>query len=284
MRELAGCTAVVTGAASGIGLAMARRFAAEGMSVVMADVEAAALDEAVANLPSAAEPVLSRVCDVRDPAAVAALAEAAEAMFGPVHVLCNNAGVAASGLTWEQSVADFEWVLGVNLWGVINGMHAFVPRMLSGGHEGHVVNTASMTGIAPGPAVGAYGASKAGVIALTESLQHDFAAAGSRLRAHVLVPSFTASRILESARNRPGAAPGPESTGRDDLGPDDAVRVAALASMAQAQSAEHVAAVVVDGLRHDRFWLIPDPRAMARVERRHREMRADAAAVSIEAI
>jgi NAD(P)-dependent dehydrogenase (short-subunit alcohol dehydrogenase family) len=258
--DLGGRVGVVTGAASGIGLAIARALAAEGMALVLADVERGALDEAAASFTT---PVTTRACDVSQAADVQALAEHAFAEHGAVHVLCNNAGVSSSGLTWQQTEQDWQWVLGVNLWGVVHGIRAFVPRMLETGEPGHVISTSSMSGLAPGPGVGAYGASKAGVIALTESLQMDLVATGAAVRAHVLLPSFTRTRIMESNRNRPadlgpGRAAG-EGTPESGM---DRERVKALLS--KGQDPDEVAACVLDAIHHDRFWIVPFPDSLAR--------------------
>src|SRR5690242_3542400 len=159
MKDLAGKVAVVTGAASGIGLGLATRFVAEGAKVVLADVEKPALDDAVSKLEADGGEVAGVVTDVTVPAQVDALADAAFARFGEVHMLCNNAGVGGGGLSWEAPLSTWEWVLGVNMWGVIHGLRAFVPRML-GQPEGHVVNTASVAGLVAAPFMGPYNASK----------------------------------------------------------------------------------------------------------------------------
>jgi NAD(P)-dependent dehydrogenase (short-subunit alcohol dehydrogenase family) len=264
MEELDGRVAVVTGAASGIGLAMARALAAEGMHLVLADVEAGALADAAATLTGAGKGAVSaRVCDVSSADSVQALADAAFAEHGAVHVVCLNAGVSSSGLTWQQSEADWAWVLGVNLWGVVHGIRAFVPRMADAGQDGHVVATSSMSGLAPGPGVGAYGASKAGVIALMESLHMDLVATGSRLRAHVLLPSFTRTRILESQRNRPGASGAGRSAadGTPESGLDRS-RIQAL--LARGQDPAEVADCVLAAFRADRFWIVPHEPSLER--------------------
>jgi NAD(P)-dependent dehydrogenase (short-subunit alcohol dehydrogenase family) len=264
MEDLDGRVAVVTGGASGIGLALARTLAAEGMHLVLADVEAGALDEAAASLAGVGKgSVSARVCDVSSAESVRALADAAFAEHGAVHVVCLNAGVSSSGLTWQQTEADWAWVLGVNLWGVVHGIRAFVPRMVEAGEDGHVVATSSMSGMAPGPGVGAYGASKAGVIALMESLHMDLSATDSRVRAHVLLPSFTRTRILESQRNRPDAL-GPGRSAADGTPESGMDRSRVQALLAQGQDPAEVADCVLRAIRADRFWIVPHEPSLER--------------------
>jgi NAD(P)-dependent dehydrogenase (short-subunit alcohol dehydrogenase family) len=258
--DLDGRVGVVTGAASGIGLAIGRALAAEGVRLVLADVERGPLDDAAATFTT---PVTTRVCDVSRVEDVHALADHAFAEHGAVHVVCNTAGVSSSGLTWTQTERDWEWVLGVNLWGVVHGIRAFVPRMLETGEPGHVVNTSSMSGLAPGPGVGAYGASKAGVIALTESLHMDLVATGAAVRAHVLLPSFTRTRIMESNRNRP-ADLGPGRAAGDGTPESGMDRERIKSLLAKGQDPDDVAACVLDAIHHDRFWIVPFPRSLER--------------------
>lgn len=194
---------MVTGAASGIGFAMAEGFAAEGMGVVMADVEATALEEAAAKLVATGADVLAVLTDVRHAEQLEALAEQTVSHFGAVHVVCNNAGVAgtAGGPLWETPLADWEWTLGVNLWGVVHGVRAFVPRLVAQG-EGHVVNTASMAGLVSGVG-GPYGVSKSGVVSLSESLHLSLQMAAPAVGVSVLCPGWVNTRIGEAERNRP---------------------------------------------------------------------------------
>ena len=164
MKDFKGKTAVVTGAASGIGRGLADRFAAEGMNVVLADVEQGALDQAAKEMTAAGATVLAVRTDVSKLADIEALAEKAYARFGAVHILCNNAGVGGGRGTWDSTQADWEWVLGVNLWGVINGVRTFVPKMLAGGEDGYIVNTASVAGLIAGAGGPSYTVSKFGVV------------------------------------------------------------------------------------------------------------------------
>src|SRR5262245_40649750 len=218
MQELQNKVAVVTGGASGIGLALARAFLAEGMRVVIADVEAAALDRAAKEL-EAGDRLATVRTDVSDAASVEALAKRTYDEFGACHVLCNNAGVGApSANVWETTVNDWKWVHGVNVMGVVHGILAFVPRMLAAGDEGGVVNTSSGDGgIAPMPAASVYAASKAAVTSVTECLAAQLESEGTNLRAAVFYPSggllktglWTAdrNRPTELARERPRSTP-----------------------------------------------------------------------------
>ena len=210
MNDLDGKVAVVTGAASGIGLGMAGRLAAAGMKIVMADIEVEPLHAAAADLEASGAPVRAQVCDVGDGDQVDALADAAVAEFGAVHVACNNAGVGGGGPMWELTAHDWEWVLGVNLWGVIHGVRAFVPRMIEAG-EGHVVNTASIAGLTSAPFLGPYNVSKHGVVTLSETLARELAVTEHNVGVSVLCPAWVRTQIHQSSRNRP-----------QDLTPDEA--------------------------------------------------------------
>jgi NAD(P)-dependent dehydrogenase (short-subunit alcohol dehydrogenase family) len=205
MREFAGKVAVVTGAASGIGRALAERCAKEGMHVVLADIEPAALDRAATELSAGGAEVLAVTTDVAKAGDVEALAQQTLEAFGAVHLLCNNAGVGAGTTVWESTPADWEWVLGVNLWGVIHGVRAFVPIMLAQGDECHVVNTASIAGLIAGPGLGVYKVTKHAVVTLSETLHYDLAMRGAKIGVSVLCPEWVNTRIMESARNRPNA-------------------------------------------------------------------------------
>ena len=203
MEQLAGKVAVVTGAASGIGLALAHRFASDGMKLVMADIELAALDRETAALADAGVDVLAVPTDTSLAADVEALAEATVARFGGVHLVCNNAGVGSRGLKLaDLPRRDFEWVIGVNLWGVINGIRAFLPRLLAQ-DEGHIVNTASVSGLYHHPRMGPYNATKAAVVALSETLQYELDDDGSNVGVSVLCPSWVRTNISTAVRNLP---------------------------------------------------------------------------------
>jgi NAD(P)-dependent dehydrogenase (short-subunit alcohol dehydrogenase family) len=197
--------AVITGAASGIGHSLAFRCAQEGMKVVLADIEEAALCRTAAELQDAGAQVLTVVTDVSKAGDVITLAQQTLATFGAVHLLCNNAGVGAGTTVWESTLADWEWVLGVNLWGVIHGLRVFVPIMLAQDTECHIVNTASIAGLIAHPGAGIYKVSKHGIVSLSETLYYELAEQEAKVHVSVLCPSGVITRILDSARNRPAA-------------------------------------------------------------------------------
>jgi NAD(P)-dependent dehydrogenase (short-subunit alcohol dehydrogenase family) len=252
MDDLNGKVAVVTGAASGIGLAMARAFAGQGMKVVLADVEEVALEKAVAELPEGSE-VEAVHCDVSDPAQVDALRDTAVDRFGTVHVVCNNAGVSTGGPIWSHSPADWEWVLGVNLYGVVNGVRSFTPLMVEQG-EGHIVNTASMAGLSSPPFMGVYNVSKHAVVTLSETLYGDLALAGAEgVGVSVLCPGWVQTRIHEAGRNRPGSVEAP----MQESAPGFAEIAAAL--IAGGLDPDDVAQMVVDAIVQRRFYILTHP-------------------------
>lgn len=203
MREFSGKVAVVTGAASGIGRALAERCVQEGMRVVLADIEEGALRRTEAELRSLGAEVLAVRIDVSKAGDVEMLAQRTLEHFGKVHLLFNNAGVLTSlfANVWESSVADWQWMLGVNLWGAIHGVRVFVPLMLAQGEEGHIVNTASVAGLIPGFSV--YGVTKHAVVALSEALESQLGERTKQIGVSVLCPGFVNTKILEAARNRP---------------------------------------------------------------------------------
>jgi NAD(P)-dependent dehydrogenase (short-subunit alcohol dehydrogenase family) len=248
MDRFQGRLAVITGAASGIGLALASRAAREGMRVVLADVEAKALETATESLRASGATVFPHQIDVRDEAEVEALANRVYNEFGAVHLLCNNAGVLNRNKpTWEHSIADWQWVLGVNVWGVVHGIRAFVPRMLASGEEGHVVNTASMAGLVTGGiGTAVYDASKHAVLSLSESLFKDLAIAQNKVSASVLCPGAVNTNIFTAERNRP-----------TDLSPGGAgVPGAATEFPDESFPPEEMANQVFDAVRANRFYVL----------------------------
>lgn len=252
MQDLAGRVAVVTGAAGGIGRALARRFGAAGMRVVAADVETGPLGETVGLIREAGGTAVAVPTDVSDGAAVEALARAALAEFGRVHVVCNNAGVFAGGTTWGASVADYAWVLGVNVWGVIHGIRTFVPILLEQGEPGHVVNTASMAALTSSPYAGPYAMTKHAVLALSECLYHELHAAGAPVGVSVLCPEAVATGIARSERNRPAAFADDGTASPERALVNDALAKSTAAGLAPEVMAERVERAILE----DRFYVI----------------------------
>jgi NAD(P)-dependent dehydrogenase (short-subunit alcohol dehydrogenase family) len=257
MNELKERTAVITGAASGIGFALAQRAAREGMRLVLADIDEPKLAAAAQTLPVAEGSLLTMRIDVSREADVAALATAAFARFGAVHLLCNNAGVGLTRLSWELTTADWEWILGVNLWSVIYAIRHFVPRMLQQQTDSHIVNTASVAGLLSTPAMAAYNVSKHGVVTLSETLYAELRAQQARIGVSVLCPAWVPTAIHTSERNRP------ERFGTAT--PPSAASAAYHARMSQAVksgrlTAEDMASAVFDAVAADRFYVIPHAR------------------------
>jgi NAD(P)-dependent dehydrogenase (short-subunit alcohol dehydrogenase family) len=283
MDDLTGRVAVVTGGASGIGRAMAQRFAAEGMRVVLADVEAPALDAAVADLNSRGHDAIGVVTDVADFESVARLRDATLDTHGAVHVLCNNAGVGAGaeGHMWDHELNDWRWALGVNVWGVINGIKAFLPAMVDGGQDGHVVNTSSGNGgIAPLPSTPIYALTKSAVVTLSESLYAQLEAAGvsGRIGASVLFPGPNMLRtgLFSSWRNRPPemANATPRTTPPTTIESFEK-RMAEAGVQITYTPPEEVAGRVVDAIRSRTFWILPpSERSDAQIEARAASMLA----------
>jgi NAD(P)-dependent dehydrogenase (short-subunit alcohol dehydrogenase family) len=264
MKDFAGKVAVITGAGSGFGREFARHGHALGMKLVLADVQGDALNAVVAELGNAGATVIAEVIDVARGEDVQRLADRAYAELGAVHLLFNNAGVGCGGLVWENSDRDWQWVLGVNLWGVIHGIRHFVPRMIDGGEPGHVVNTASVAGLVCPPNMGVYNVSKHAVVALTETLAHDLRLAQARIGVSLLCPAFVPTGIAESHRNRPAELRG---------GPPTASQRAAHAALTKAVdsgklTAAQVAQTTFDAVAAERFYVLTHPQILPTVELR----------------
>jgi NAD(P)-dependent dehydrogenase (short-subunit alcohol dehydrogenase family) len=267
VEDLSGKVAVVTGGASGIGLALAHRWAAEGMKLVLGDIEADALERAAASLPSGTE-VVTVVADVSKVEQVEEIRLSALEAFGAVHVVCNNAGVGAGGAIESVAVADWEWILGVNLWGVIHGVRTFLPLLQDQG-EGHIVNTASVAGLFSAPYMGPYNVSKYGVVALSETLFNELAIAQSNVGVSVLCPSWVKTRIAESGRNRPG-------------GPGDPEEAAAITEVindfiSTGIDPADVADRVAEAVKVRRFWILTHDDTRAAVSARTTSILEDGA-------
>ena len=264
-------TAVLTGAGSGFGLECARIGAKLGMNLVLVDVQQDALDKATAELQAAGAKVLSRRVDVSDADQMAALGQATFERFGAPHLVFNNAGVGSGGLIWENTLKDWEWVLGVNVMGVVHGLRTFTPMMLEAakndpGYQGHIVNTASMAGLLNPPNMGVYNVSKHAVVSMTETLYQDLSLVTEQISASVLCPFFVATGINDSGRNRPGAMKDADIklTRSQQIG--QAMTSKAVTS--GKVSAADVAAMVFDAVAANRFYIYSHPKAIKSVQTR----------------
>ena len=267
MKQYQGKTAVITGAASGFGLEVARIAAARGMNLVLCDVQADALDQAAAEF--AAYPLLTQLVDVSKAEQMDALAAAVKSRFGAPNFVFNNAGVGSGGLIWENSLADWEWVLGVNLMGVVHGIRLFTPMMLEAAaadpdFEGHIVNTASMAGMLNAPNMGVYNVSKHAVVALSETLFQDLALVTEQLHCSVLCPFFVPTGISQSHRNRPGEL----SSGRVTRSQMISQAMSDKAVSSGRVSAAQVAAMLFEAMDEERFYIFSHPQALASVQTR----------------
>jgi NAD(P)-dependent dehydrogenase (short-subunit alcohol dehydrogenase family) len=263
MKELAGKVAAVTGAASGLGRAMALAFADERMNLAIADVDEKALQETLNALKSKGVKAFAMKVDVSKDNDVEAFAARTVAELGGVRVVCNNAGVSPLGAVWENSPGEWEWILGVNLWGVIHGVRAFAPRLIAQG-EGHIVNTASVAGIINPPGSGAYNVTKHAVVALSETLLHDLRERGSPVGVSVLCPAYVPTGIADSERNRPaGVIPSQKS--KETLARETMLKKAVNSGRL---SADDVAKSVVAAVKEERFYILTHPRIKGAIQAR----------------
>lgn len=274
MKNFQDKVAVITGGASGLGREFAKRAAGLGMKLVLADVQQDALDATRAELEGEGAQVLAMICDVRKGEQVQALADATMARFGAVHLVFNNAGVGSGGLIWENSEADWEWVLGVNLWGVIHGVRIFTRLMLECAkndpqYEGHIVNTASMAGLLNAPTMGVYNVSKHAVVSLTETLYQDLQLVEAPVGASVLCPYFVPTGISQSHRNRPEDV---KMTGGPTASQKAAQAMTVKAVESGKVSAGDVAQMTFDAIRDGQFYIYSHPGALGNVGERMDEI------------
>lgn len=280
MQQLADKTAVITGAAAGIGLAMAERFAREGMKVVLADIDGPALTAALQGLKAAGHDVAGQVCDVTSERSVADLADFATSTYGELHLVCNNAGIGGGAADdrplWEASVADWKWVMDINVWGVIHGIRTFVPLLMRQGKPAHVINTASKAGLLAGTSL--YSTSKHAVIAMTEGLHAQLKLAGASVGASVLCPGAVNTNLKKnSERIRPaGAPPGPAAAALPGAGTDFMAdyRGTVQTRMAAGRSPADIAEMVVRGLHDGDFYILPGVQEDGPIEARFDNIRA----------
>ena len=270
MKTFRDRVAVITGGASGLGRAMAERFAREGMKIVIADIDAAALDRTAIEIRSTGARVLAVRTDVSRAAEIEALARAALDEFGAAHLVVNNAGVGPLGAVWESTERDWLWTLGVNLWGVIHGVRVFTPILLEqavkAGTEGHLINTASVAGLISPPGMGAYNASKHAVVALTETLHHDLARRTDKVKCSLLCPAYVPTGIADSERNRPEALRDANRAKSDEqLALEDGLRKAVHSGKI---SAADVAERVFDAVRDERFYILTHERIKSAIAAR----------------
>jgi len=257
MQQLRGKVAAVTGAASGLGRAMALAFAREGMHLALADVDEKNLAETKRMARELGVDTIAMRVDVSQSEEVEGYAERCIEALGGVHIVCNNAGVSPVGAAWENTVADWEWTLGVNLWGVIHGIRAFVPHLIAQ-DEGHVVNTASVAGLISPPGMAVYNVSKHAVVTLSETLHHDLRRQRSRVAVSVLCPAYVPTAIADSERARPGVLANPPGTQSAAQRATEAMVKKAVAS--GKISADQVADVVLDAIRRERFYILTHAR------------------------
>ncbi len=266
MKDLKGKVAVVTGGASGLGRAMALHFAREGMHVAIADIEQAKIDAVVAELKALGVDAIGARTDVSRGEEVDALAKRVVADLGGVHVVCNNAGVSPLGLAWENTVADWQWMLGVNLWGVIHGVRAFTPLLLAQ-DEGHIVNTASVAGLINPPNSAMYNVTKHAVVALTETLHHDLGERKSKVGCSVLCPAYVPTGIADSERNRPPELTNPSSMRKsaEQLAKEAMLQKAVRSGRL---TADDIGAAVLSAVKEDRFYILTHPKIKGAIQAR----------------
>ena len=275
LKELSGKTAVVTGAATGIGLALARKYASVGMKVVLADRDSTALEKAASELAQAGHSILAVEADVAAAGDVERLATKAYDKFGSVEVLCNNAGVLGRILpSWQQPLENWKWVFDVNVQGVVNGIYSFVPRMIEQGTDAYVLNTGSIAGMVTGPFFAPYNASKHAVVALSECLHHELRAMRTKVRVGVLCPGWVHTGLAKSEERLPAALRAANAA--VETPPVAVERDRSVRQMVDdAISPERVAELVVEAIREDRFYIFPHPERKADVQARMEDIVAE---------
>ncbi len=269
MKQFTDRVAVVTGGASGLGRAMAWRFAREGMKIVLADIEQTKLDTTLGEFQEAGHEAIAVQGDVSRAADVESLAEQTLAAFGAVHIVCNNAGVAPGGLVWEHTVKDWEWAMGPNVWGVIHGVRVFTPILLKQNTEAHIVNTASVAGLLSLPGMGLYCVTKHAVVTLTECLHHDLVENSDKVRCSVLCPAYVPTGIADSERNRPAHLRDDRPKSEQELRREEGLRRAVESGRI---TAEEVADAVFNAIRDKRFYILTHQRIKPAIETRMQDI------------
>lgn len=261
MKEFRDRVAVITGAASGIGRGIAQRCAEEGMKVVLADIEEKALIQTEEEMEAAGASVLAVLTDVSKASDVESLGQKTLDAFGAVHLLCNNAGVGTGATTWESTLADWKWVIGVNLWGVIHGVRFFVPIMLEQDTECHIVNTSSGVGLISSPYLGTYKVTKHAIVSLSETLYHELALRNAKIKVSVLCPTWVKTQLMEAERNRPAELSNdPAEEMRIRMSPEyQEVEKLVSEAVQSGISCQQVADCVFNAIREEKFYILTDP-------------------------
>ena len=272
MKHFNDKVAVITGGASGLGRAMANRFAKAGMKLVIADIEEKSLEETVSFFESQGYTIIGKHCDVSKAEDVEGLAETSLKNFGSVDILCNNAGVSVTGRAWEHSRAEWEWAIGVNIWGVINGIKTFTPIMLNQDSEGHIINTASVAGLLSLPQMSLYCLTKHSVVTLTESLYHDLIEIDAKISCSVLCPAYVPTNISKSERNRPNHLKDSRIKTEENIRMEKKLEYAVESGKI---SADNVAELVFEAIVENKFYILSHPRIKPTVEERVNDILKD---------